>query len=76
MYIYKSRLTEAVRSVVPVFTFPVGAGAEAYVCWLAVSQKLVFGNVGKLALLQVAINLVGGFSAYPRFIAKASKIIV
>ena len=75
MYLYKCKATEILRNVLPVITFPLGAGGEAYACWIAVSRRYVDGMVMYLALLQVAVNVIGGGFAYPRFISKAIKSV-
>jgi hypothetical protein len=77
VYLLKNKVTLALRCIVPVVTFPVGAGGEAYVCWFAAQQGLLKDQpiVQGLCYLQVVVNVVGGLAAYPGIISKAVKSV-
>lgn len=67
MYLFPSALTTKLRNVIPVLTFPLGAGYEAYACYLYATQNGGPNNVlTYLAAVQVFVNVVlGAFLVYP-----------
>lgn len=69
MYLFPSPFTTALRDKIPVLTFPLGAGFEAYACYLFATQN--HGFLASLAYLQVFINVVlGSFLVYPGIVKR------
>mmetsp|Transcript_160142 Transcript_160142/g.513813 ORF Transcript_160142/g.513813 Transcript_160142/m.513813 type:complete len:192 (+) Transcript_160142:173-748(+) len=57
-YIFGGRIAGVLRYLTPLATFPMGAGAEAYAC--TVAMESLDGALKVLAALQVAVNIFGG----------------
>jgi len=64
MYLLTAAWTKHLRNAVPILTFPLGSGYEAYACYLFACQTT--GLLSYLASLQVFINVVlGATLVYP-----------
>uniref|UniRef100_A0A7S2N1V3 Very-long-chain (3R)-3-hydroxyacyl-CoA dehydratase n=1 Tax=Helicotheca tamesis TaxID=374047 RepID=A0A7S2N1V3_9STRA len=84
MYLMQSKIVRLVRMVVPVFTFPLGAGSEAYVSYLLLKTSLGLGSEGDASAAEWMARLIFGLTlfinallgptmAYPAIVKKAMK---
>lgn len=67
-YIVGNSPSKRARQLVPILTFPLGAGGEAWACYAALSH--LHGLVYFLACLQIGINVIGGSAIYPGMVKK------
>ena len=81
MFLSRAPALRTLRYAVPVLTFPLGAGAEAYVAYAA--ESLIAPNARAsagakllrlLVVLVVPANVLGGLAAYPALINKAIRM--
>lgn len=72
MYLFPSPFTTSLRDKIPVLTFPIGAGYEAFACYLFAVEN--DGPLAYLAYLQVFINVVlGAFLVYPGVVKRGLR---
>ena len=68
-------MTEALRYLVPIATFPLGAGGEAWAAHVVHSSSALEGRLALLRFLVwfvIPVNVLGGtFYAYPGLVKKA-----
>ena len=78
-YIAPSPATSALRYACPVLTFPVGAGAEAYACYLLLppleAEAAAPAALRWAAMAQIGVNSLGGLWAYPPMVRKAAAAL-
>ena len=70
MFLSNATMVRKLRYAVPVVTFPVGAVAEAWACYLAlghISNPLLYAAVW----LVIPTNTLGGLAAFPGMLKKA-----
>jgi len=75
MYVFKTwKFARLLRMVVPVMTFPIGCGAEAYSAWLVfcLDGTPVYVKVGLVIVMGIN-GLLGPSMAYPVIVKKALK---
>lgn len=73
LYIFGGSLVEKLRYVVPIFTFPLGAGGEAWGMYVALPQ--LSGFFKYQAMFHIFVNIVGGLVVYPDLVKKGARSV-
>jgi len=74
-YIFKqSKAAAKLRYAVPILTFPLGAGGEAFACYEALAA-LGSGTAYRAAVAQIVLNLAGFAAAYPGLVKRGLAAI-
>eukprot|EP00429_Kryptoperidinium_foliaceum_P053250 CAMPEP_0176082014 /NCGR_PEP_ID=MMETSP0120_2-20121206/41024_1 /TAXON_ID=160619 /ORGANISM="Kryptoperidinium foliaceum, Strain CCMP 1326" /LENGTH=203 /DNA_ID=CAMNT_0017415781 /DNA_START=47 /DNA_END=658 /DNA_ORIENTATION=+ len=71
LYIFGGSLVSKLRYVVPVITFPLGAGGEAWGMYAALPQ--LEGFFRYQAMFHIAVNVIGGLCVYPGLVKKGAR---